>query len=241
MMKPKTKKDWLVIVITGIASLLLLAKLAHVGWKAFAPNKVMAIKAERLDYREGISWAVNAFGAEPPTLASSAKPAVAADVKVFGLLSGTKGSATYALLLIDGQRRELFGVGDEVVSGLTVAEITPFSVTLKSSAGEMILPILQNNQKTKELISSPQKAGDNAGDNGGAEKTPSNSGLITSGDTTRSGRERAAQKATEQKVSETSLPPESGLPAQSKPKATAESQSATKAPSAEKPSSGHDF
>ena len=185
MIKARTKKDWLVIAVTGIALLLLLAKLTNIGWKTFAAKPLTAVKAEQLSYSEGIVWAGSLFGAEPAT-PTAAKPVVTADIKVYGLISGSRGAATYALLLIDGQRREIFAVGEEVVPGLKVIEITPTSITLQSGSGETKIPIIEEDKKAQELIAKP----------GSEPAAPApTSGLIMPGDATRSGRASAPPPA----------------------------------------------
>ena len=186
MFKVKTKKDWLIIVITGIASLLLLAKVTHIAWRFLAPKATTAIKVEQLDYKTGLSWATNFFGAEPAT-AAGAKPAVTADVKVFGIISGKNDSAAYALLLVDGQRRELFGIGEEVVPGLKLIEITPFHIVLENGSIQTTIEILEE-KSDQTIVKSAQE------NNQTSAAKPSTSELIMPGNATRAERMRAARE-----------------------------------------------
>lgn len=216
--KPKTKEDWLVIAITGLVLLLLLGKLIHLGWRIFGPAPRQGTQIERLDYQKGLDWSVSFFGAEPPDLLS-AKATVAADVKVFGIIAGGTGTKPYALLLIDGQRRDLFGIGDEIVPGLRIAEITHHEVILHSSSGDKVIPILEKTSENQLIVG--------ASTSPDAQATPSgaSSGLIISGDATRSARQQNGQStATSPQTPASATPqpaPSTGWPGSAPPAAPA--------------------
>lgn len=187
--RAKTKADWLVIGITGLVSLLLLGKLIHLGWRIFGPAPRVGVQVERLDYQEGLAWAVSFFGAEPAGTVS-AQPAVTTDIKVFGIISGGDESKAYVLLLIDGQRRDLFGVGDEITPGLTVFDITKDAVILRNATGEKTIPILEKTSENQLIVGNSSAEGEN---NTAAPASGSSSGLIILGDATRSGRKQNEQ------------------------------------------------
>ena len=180
-LKARTKKDWLIIGITSLALLLLLSKAIHLGWRIFGPEKRVAVhQVERLDYQAGLAWATSFFGAEPIIEVVQPEPVPTADVKVFGIISSARESATYALLLINGQRRDLFSVGDEIIPGLTVSEITASAVILQNASGEIIIPLVEETAKNLLLTGmSETSTVSNAG---------SSNGLIISGNETRSAR-----------------------------------------------------
>ena len=171
------KKNWLMLGMTGLVLLLFLAKVVSIGWRLFAPSSGVSIKADALDYREGVAWAGGLFGAEP-VQAVAAKAVTSTDIKILGILSAKEGEKAYALLLLDGQKTDIFSVGQEIVSGLKLTKIDANSIVVESSVGE------------KEILLNPQ--GSSAHLIGSADASSSSAGSISSnliviGDATRSG------------------------------------------------------
>lgn len=151
----KKKRDWPVLALTIVALVLLGAELINVGWRIFKPAEQSVIDEEPERTLSGIGPALDLFGIAPESVMQTQEVAVVSNIKVYGTFAGNKKSKSYALLLIDDDKREVYGVGQEISPGTKITDIGTDYVTITGPQGEMKLPLIEEKTGTTSIGNIP--------------------------------------------------------------------------------------